>query len=96
MNNKPISNPSKSITNIFRRYNLTLFVVVIVGGLIFCVLILTNIMNRPPDDNVNTSSGGTTQFDQATIDSLSKYKASSDNLGTQVLPSSGRINPFSE
>lgn len=95
MNNKPISNPYKPTTNIFRRYNLTLFVVVIVGGLIFCILMLTNIMNRPPDDSANTSNGRTTQFDQATIDSLNKYKASSDNLGTQVLPS-GRINPFSE
>jgi hypothetical protein len=52
-------------------------------------------MNRPPDDNDNTANGGTTQFDQATIDSLNKYKASNDNLGAQVLPS-GRINPFSE
>jgi hypothetical protein len=96
MTNKPSTPPSKPVTNLIKRYNMTIFIVVIVIGLIASVWILNEILSQQPSDNTNsaTSSSTTTTFDQTTIDRLNKLTTSNDSSGEQVLPSA-RINPFS-
>ena len=85
------------IKNGLNRFNIIIFVVLLVGGLIFCILVLNNALTRPneinPGDNaVNTNQ---TNFDEATEAQLNRLKPSLENSGTQTLPS-GRINPFFE
>jgi len=94
MKNKPTTYPSRSLAATLGRFNVTIFIVIVVGILVFCILILNGIMNKPPDIN-NDSNTSTTKFDQTTINRLNKFKTSSENSSNQVLPS-GRINPFSE
>jgi len=98
-------NPIKSIGSLFKRYNLVLFIVIVVCGLIYAILMLTNILIEPATDSAQTSAttiSGTdsinnsaTVFDQKTIDNLNKLKTSAKNTGDQALPT-GRVNPFSE
>lgn len=95
MNNKPNNDTFKSIANSFRNYSMTFFIVLVVGGLVFCILLLNDILNKPPDDSTYMSGDETTKFDQATIDRLNNYKISSENSSSQVIPA-GRNNPFSE
>ena len=88
--------PTKPITSWLKRLNVTLFIVIVVGGLIYSVLILTNILQLLPDlDSDATSQTTSTQFDQTTINNVKKLKTSSDNSTIPTLPS-GRTNPFSE
>lgn len=83
---------SKSLLGTLRRYHLTLFIVVVVGGLIAAILILNGVLNQSASSGNLGDDAGTMSFDQATIDRL-------DNLGSdsndQKTPS-GRTNPFTE
>jgi len=98
-------NPIKSISNLLKRYNLVLFIIIVVCGLIYAILMLTNILIEPSADSAQTSTAtssstdnsnnNTTVFDQKTIDNLNKLKTSANNTGDQTLPA-GRVNPFSE
>lgn len=94
MNNNESRNPFKPIINLFSRFNLVIFIVVVVGGLITSVLILTKILNVPYA-STSTSNTNTTTFDESTIVRLETLKTSSDNVVDQQLPD-GRINLFSE
>jgi len=95
MKNKPITYKSQSTPVSIKRYSLTIFIVITVGVLVFCILLLNNIMNQPLNNGIYTSTNGTTTFDQATINRLNKFKTSNENSSDQALPS-GKINPFSE
>jgi len=91
--------PIKSAINAIKQFNLGIFIVIIVSGLIFAILLLTNIVNQPVDDNSqenNTSTSGpaTIILDQTTVNQLNKLKTIDNNSGDSTLPS-GRINPFS-
>ena len=93
---KPKKTPTKPITSWLNRLNVTLFIVIVVGGLIYSILILTNILQLSPSSSSSSTSQTTsTQFDQTTINNIKKLKASSDNSTAPALPS-GRTNPFSE
>jgi len=88
-------NPMKPIAAFLSRYNLIIFIIIIVGGLIAAILDLSYILRSPygdADDNASTSNGIT--LDTTTVNKLNNMKTSSENM-TQTLPS-GRINPFSK
>jgi len=95
MKNKTIINPLSSITGIFARFSLVLFVIIVTSGLIFSVLVLKGILDQPYTDDAQVSTSQAISVDQATIDSLNNTRAAKDNLDVKTLPS-GRINPFSE
>lgn len=92
--NNSIGHIFKPVIDTFKRLNLIIFIVTIVGGLIFAVITLTNILQQPTSDSKKASSTSET-LDQATVNRLNKLKPSSENLSTQSLPS-GRLNPFTE
>lgn len=82
----------KIIANIFIRFNVTIFIVSLAGGLLIAVMVLTNIMKAPDSDLLNLGgSAGQSSFDDATIERLNKLGTSDDT--SQNLPT-GRINPF--
>jgi len=102
MNSTSMKNPFKPIVTLIKRFNLTLFIVIVVGGLIVSIMILTNIVNKPYEEvNVNTTTTATptsttesATFDQTTINRLVKFETSDKNTNYQSLPS-GRTEPFS-
>ena len=83
------------IAIVFGRYHLTIFTVVIVGGLSTAVLLLNAILAESSDTSGYTSALDVTTFDQATIDRVTQLKSSSDTSPDFTLPS-GRTNPFAE
>jgi len=89
------ANPMKPVSDFLSRYNLVIFIIIIVGGLIAAILDLSYILRSPysTTDSNNTTNNNIT-LDNATINKLNKMKVSSENT-TQTLPS-GRTNPFSE
>jgi hypothetical protein len=98
MKNKALTNPLKPIMNIFARYNLVMFIIIVVAGLIIAILSLNHILKVPYDSANYTSpvtNTTTASFDTTTIARLNKLMASDNNSSSQTLPS-GRINPFFE
>lgn len=84
-----------SIITVFERYHLTIFTVVIVGGLSTAVLLLNAILVESSDTSGYTSTLENTSFDQVTINRVTQLKLSSDTSLNFTLPS-GRISPFAE
>lgn len=95
MKNTDKISPFVTIAQTFGRYHLTLFIVVLVGGLSTAVLMLNEILMQSSDTNGYTSSLNNSGFDQATIDRLKQLKSSSEASTDLTLPA-GRVNPFAE
>jgi len=97
MNNISITASFKQFINLFARYNLVIFIVLISAGLVVSVLILNNIVSQPTNNSSNPSTNptATSTFDQSTINRLNKLETSANNTSYQTLPA-GRNNPFSE
>lgn len=89
MKNPKTNNVLRAIANIFIRFNVTLFIITLAGGLVIAVITLTNIMQPTNDDLLGPGVTGPSSFDDATIERLNNLGANS----SQNLPS-GRINPF--
>jgi hypothetical protein len=89
--------PSLLLTfvNGFRKYSVTIFLVVLVGGLVTAVLMLNTILQQSSNPDGYTSSLDNTTFDQVTIDKVNKLHTSAEATGASTLPG-GRINPFAE
>ena len=94
----------KIFLNGFMRLHLVIFIIITVGGLIFAVQTLNNIMEVKPNssstsissnNSSNTNSNYKTIFDQTIVNKMSNFERSSSNSSYNVLPS-GRTNPFSE
>ncbi|MDB5167167.1 MAG: hypothetical protein JWN26_312 [Candidatus Saccharibacteria bacterium] len=95
MKNKDISTLIGPIVKGFRKYNLTIFIVVLTTGLAVAVLMLNATLQQSSDTTGYTAATNPTNFDQATIDRVKQLHTSSDTLAPVVLPSN-RINPFAE
>ncbi|CAN5369453.1 hypothetical protein BH10PAT4_BH10PAT4_3360 [soil metagenome] len=95
MKNKDVSSLISSIVSAFQRYNLTIFIVVLTGGLVVAVLMLNSTVQQASDTTGYSASTGSTSFDQTTIDRVKQLHTSSEFTSDVTLPS-GRINPFSE
>jgi len=97
MNDKPKAPISKLIKRLALKFNVVIFVVVLVGTLIFCVLVLDNALNqpangKPPKDESIIKS---LTLDQSAINQLDALKTSSENTALKELPA-GKTNPFIE
>jgi hypothetical protein len=85
-----------AVANVFRRYHLTIFIVILVSGLATAVILLNNILQQSSDTtglSADATNGIT--FDQATIKRLNELKTSSDPV-VPFSTSGTRISPFSE
>lgn len=94
MQNITIKSLFKPFVELFRRYHLTIFIVVVVGGLAVSVIIFNDILASSTDISGYTAEVTNASFDQSTITKLQQLHTSSENV-EPTLPS-GRINPFSE
>lgn len=98
MNKNPdISTSLKPLGRFLQRFHLTIFIVIIVGGLTYAIMSLYDVLSDAstiPAQSTTTTSAGIT-FDQATIDHLNKMYTADAAPATVDLPT-GRINPFSE
>jgi len=80
----------------FKRYNFTIFIVVLVSGLAVAVLMLNGILQQSSDISGYESSLGSINFDQATIDKVKGLHQSTDTPLPEFTVPSGRISPFGE
>lgn len=83
-----------TLANGFRRYNLTIFIVVFVGGLATAVLMLNSTIQKSSDTTGYTATPQSTTFNQATIDRIKELHTSDMPVDTTL--QSGRLNPFNE
>jgi len=93
LNARNILNP---IITAFKRYNFTIFIVVLVSGLAVAVLMLNDILRQSSDISGYESSLGSTNFDQATMDKVKSLHQSTDTPLPDFAVPSGRISPFGE
>lgn len=86
----------QSITRSIKRYSLTVFIVLIAGGLSASVIMLKNAIDRSdPEQSNYRSTIDDSSFDQTTVDRINQLKPSAENTTAAPLPS-GRVNPFGE
>lgn len=85
----------KTITTVFQRYHVILFVLLATGGLMATVLTLSGIAGSTSESDGYVSTANSTRFDQATIDRINGLKSRDQNNGT-IDFSKGRTNPFVE
>jgi hypothetical protein len=83
----------QSIITSFKSYSLTLYILVLLSGLIFGVLNLNSLIQGNNADNITNTAK--TPIDASTINILKSMPISNVNASSQTLPS-GRINPFAE
>lgn len=87
---------SEIVGQAFRKYNATLFTVLIVGGLSYCILVLASISQRPLDSSLYVNNANTgVVFNTVVVNQITNLKTNGANPGNQPLPA-GRINPFGE
>jgi hypothetical protein len=87
--------PAISIVTGFQKYKLTIFIVVLVGGLATAVLFLNQILALSSDTTGYTSTLEVQGFDQVTIERIQQLQPSSEPAPVYVAPA-GRVNPFTE
>jgi hypothetical protein len=87
--------PLKPITFIISRYQVTLFFLFIMAGLIAAVLLLNSIITDSTLGENYTSPISAGSIDQATLDRLQSLHTSNEKFPAESHPQ-GRLNPFSE
>ncbi|NTW62118.1 hypothetical protein HGB25_01755 [Candidatus Saccharibacteria bacterium] len=85
--------PVRKTLGIADKYNVVIFVIIVVIGLIFGILILSTIVRNLYVDS-STTNTTTTSFDIVTISKLNKLNTSDSNNATPS--ATGRQNPFFE
>ncbi|MDN5819367.1 MAG: hypothetical protein L0H36_01485 [bacterium] len=90
-----LSQLGKKIGDVFKRFHMTIFIVVIAVGLIAAVLMLNSTINRSTDSSSLNDGSEATGFDQATMDKVQKLQEINQSKSSTKLPG-GRINPFVE
>lgn len=84
------------IVNAFKNYSVTIFIVVLVGGLGAAILMLSGALQKASETNGYTPTTTTTaSFDQITVKRINQLYSSSE-APADYSPPKGRINPFSE
>lgn len=92
---KDIRDIQNKIVPLIRRFNLVIFIVIVVLVLSVNVVMLYGVVEKASGTDLDDTAGGGAQFDQETINRLEKLKTS-DQPSTPLDLSKGRINPFSE
>lgn len=85
----------KPFVRIFTRFHLTIFIVFIVAGLSYAVLLLNDMFIDTSGKDGYTPTNDTGSIDQATLDRI-KQLHTSDEAVPPLDQSNGRTNPFGE
>lgn len=85
----------KSSRHILRRYHVLLFILLVLGGLVFVILNLNSIVLISSTSTDYTPGTTTSTFDQETIDRVNSLK-SRDEAAAELNLITGRSNPFVE
>jgi len=85
----------KSFTAFLRRFHITLFVLVVFGGLAATVFMLNSVIVRSTDSGDYTPETPSAAFDQTTINRVEELQTRDQTGGGLQLPP-GRTNPFVE
>lgn len=82
----------RTFSHFMHRYHVTLFVIVVLGGLSVATFLLYQVATAAasPDSKVPATS-----FDKATIERISKLHGADDTPAPLALPP-GRTNPFQD
>lgn len=86
---------TKNIVQVFKRYHVVIYVLLVIGGLGVAVLFLNQTVESSAQSNGYESTANNTSFDQATIDRINQLGNGSDAQNTIDLDK-GRVNPFIE
>jgi hypothetical protein len=92
--NLQVSNIQKVFVRFLRRFHVTIFAIVILGGLAVIVLLLYNVIIASGESGDYTPKTNTASFDEATIERVKRLRTTSEE--SEQLDLSGRINPFVE
>jgi len=95
MKNMTVGSLFKPLIRMFTRFHLTIFIVFIVAGLSYAVLLLNDMFIDTSDTNGYTPPNDTGSIDQATLDRI-KQLHTSDEAVSPLTQSGGRTNPFGE
>lgn len=85
----------KSLATFLRRFHVTLFVLIVFGGLAIVVFMLNGIIIRSTDTSGYTPETPNANFDQTTIDRIEELQTR-DQAGSGLTLPPGRTNPFVE
>lgn len=94
--------PAISLTNVLKplakmvsRSQLTIFIILVVAGLISAVVLLNSLIKEASVADDYTSPVGAGSIDQATLDRIKELHTSDQGAPVPTFPE-GRINPFGE
>lgn len=95
MKNISIGALFKPLGRLVGRFQITLFIVLVVAGLGGAVLFLNSILTNTSNADGYISPVGAGSIDQATLERLKELHTSDQGAPAPVLPA-GRTNPFGE
>jgi hypothetical protein len=87
--------PGRSIKRFFTRFHTTLFMLAVLGGLVYATLMLASILNDASIGGDYQSPITAGSIDQVTLDRINSLHTSQDDLPSQP-QTNGRVNPFAE
>ena len=85
----------KPIKTLSKRFHLTLFFILVAGGLSGAILVINDTLNDSSTDTNYTSSINAGSIDQVTLTRLNALHTSAEGNPAPTLPV-GRINPVGE
>lgn len=85
----------KPITNLFKKFHLTIFFVFIIACLSSAIILLSNTLQNSSTDPAYTSSINAGAIDETTLNRLNSLHTSAQNAPAHDIPA-GRINAFNE
>lgn len=85
----------KVILAFLQRYNFVISIVLIVSMLSIAILLLSGVVNKASGLDSTPTGSSISSFDEETIERVKQLKTSEDP-GSPIDLSRGRINPFSE
>ncbi len=95
MKNMTVGSLFKPLIRIFTRFHLTIFIVFIVAGLSYAVLMLNDMFIYTSDTDGYTPQNDAGTIDKATLDRINQLHTS-DEAVPALDQLSGRTNPFGE
>jgi len=85
----------RPLKKLSKRFQLTLFLVLVIGGSSAAILVINNTLKDTSNDPSYTSSINAGSIDQATLTRLNALHTSTQGNPAPVLPP-GRVNPVNE
>lgn len=95
MDNKNVLTAKQRLLKQLARMRVSLFIVLVVAGLGYAVVLLSQMLEEASDVSGYTSPLKLQEIDQTTLDRIQSLHTSNEKFEPPQLPN-GRINPFSE